>query len=119
MPGRLDSCIDILSQLVILTVSGLGTCVTDRYQDLRDTPLSAGGVDRDRAALSGRVGGPGRGAGDRGSRTVRRLKASRAPLDRLVPRSGPGRAGGQLEPSTRLAGADSARGGSGDLRTAP
>lgn len=27
-------------------------CVTDRYQDLRDTPPSAGGVDRDRAALS-------------------------------------------------------------------
>jgi hypothetical protein len=37
---------------------------------MRDTPPSVGGVDHDRAALSSRVGGPGRGAGDRGCRTV-------------------------------------------------
>jgi hypothetical protein len=28
-------------------VSGLGTCVTHRYQDVGDTPPSAGGVDHD------------------------------------------------------------------------
>jgi hypothetical protein len=33
-------------------VSGLRTCLTDRYQDVRDTPPSVGGVDRDRAAVS-------------------------------------------------------------------
>ena len=37
-------------------LSGLGAYVTHRYQDVRGTPLSVGGVDRDSAAVSGRVG---------------------------------------------------------------
>src|SRR4051812_14357294 len=88
------------------TVSGLRTCVTHRYQDLGDTPPSVGGVDCDRAALSGRVGGPGRGPGDRGGRTVRGVSTGCASLVGLVSGRGPSRAGWPFESSGQLPEAD-------------
>ena len=48
-------------------LSGLGTCMTDRYQDVRDTPPSVGGDHRDEAAVSSGSGRAGRVDGHRGS----------------------------------------------------
>lgn len=56
-------------------MSGLETCVTDRCQDLGDAPPSAGGVERDRAAVSRGVGSAGWADGDGGRGPVRGLTA--------------------------------------------
>lgn len=47
--------------ILFASVSGLITCVTHRAQDMRDTSLSAGGVERGRAAVSSRAAGAVRG----------------------------------------------------------
>jgi transposase InsO family protein len=46
-------------------VSSLSTCVTDRYQDVRDTPPSVGEDQRDGTAVSGGLGCAGRIDGHR------------------------------------------------------